>query len=108
MFIEIDVVEFTDNDIPYTTIMVNLRSIIHIQPIGKRHRDQYTAGREAAKEKQLLDPNIIVSPIEDLPNSGAVMYLLGGHQAPVYYTVTPYTDIKEAILKLQGNKIETA
>ena len=104
MFIEVDVVEFADKEIPYTTVMVNLKYIMQLQPIGKKQRDQYAAAREAARHNQLTDPNVRVSPVEDLPNSGAVMYMMGGTQAPIYYTVTPYTEIRDTILKLQSTE----
>lgn len=104
MFIEVDVVEFTDREIPYTTVLVNLNAIAHVQPIGKRHRELYAIGRNNAIEKQLIDPNVMVSPIEHLPNSGAVLHVMGGHLAPTYYTVTPFSEIKDAILKFQKGK----
>jgi hypothetical protein len=105
MFIEIDVVEHNEADIPYTTIMINLSSIAQIQPINKRQREQYTISRNVAIEKQLTDPNVKVSSVEELPNSGAIMILHGGHQ--VYHTVTPYAEIRDAILKLQGSNTTT-
>ena len=99
MFIEVDVVEFNDKDIPYTTIMLNMNSIAQFQPIAKRHREAYTAGRDAAIQKQLTDPNIRVSSVEELPSSGAIMSVAG---AAVLYTVTPYTKVRDLILSLQG------
>jgi len=101
MFIEVDVVEFNDKDIPYTTIMLNMNSIAQFQPIAKRHRDAYAAGRAMAIEKASTDPSIRVSAVEELPSSGAVMQLVG--QA-VIYTVTPYADVRDAILKLQSKE----
>ena len=99
MFIEVDVVEFNDKDIPYTTIMLNMNSIAQFPPIAKRHREAYTAGREVAIQKQLTDPNVRVSSVEELPSSGAIMSVAG---AAVLYTVTPYTEIRDTILKSQG------
>lgn len=100
MFIEVDVVEFNDKDIPYITIMLNMNSIAQFQPIAKRHREAYTAGRDAAIQKQLTDPNVRVSAIEELPNSGAIMLIAGNPS--VLYTVTPYSEVRDAILKLQN------
>lgn len=104
MFIEIDVVEFIDKDIPYTTIVLNMNSVASFQPIAKRHREAYTTGRNMAIEKSQTDPNVRVSPIEELPHNGAIMSMAG--QA-VLYTVTPFNDVKKAVLEAQGNSAAT-
>lgn len=104
MFIEVDVVEFTDKDIPYTTIMLNMNSVGQFQPIAKRHREAYTAGRNMAIEKSQTDPNVKVSAVEELPHNGAIMSLVGH---AVLYTVTPFADVKKAVLEAQGNSTAT-
>jgi hypothetical protein len=96
MFIEVDVVEFSDDSIPYRTVLLNTRSIIHVEPIAKKHHMQYEAGRNQAIINKETDSNVVVSPVESLPTKGAVMFVIG-HQV-CYYTITPYEEIKTNLL----------
>jgi hypothetical protein len=96
MFIEVDVVEFSDANIPYRTILLNARSITHIEPIAKKHHALYEAGRNQAIINKETDPNVVVSPVENLPPKGAMMFLIGN--SALYYTVTPYEQIRTYLL----------
>ncbi len=99
MFVEVDVVEFKDATIPYVSIMLNSRFIRQLEPIGKKHRDAYSKGREMAIEKQITDPNVLVSDVIDLPQQGALIFM---DDRSVYYTVTPFKEIRDSIRRLQS------
>jgi len=107
-FIEVDVVEFQDSGVPYTTIILNTHYIKQIQPIDNNHQSIYLKNQMARKEaredalrnKANGEKNIdvpFVSTVEELPNGGAVIYYLVPHDAN-YYTVTPYKEVRAKLL----------
>lgn len=100
MFIEVDVVEFADAEIPFRTVLVNT-SLLHIEPIAEKHRNSYTMGRNQSIERQKEEPSTFVSPVEHLPHNGAVLYILGAMHMPHYFTVTPYAEIRARVLGLK-------
>ena len=104
MFIEVDVVEFMDVNIPFRTVLVNA-GIMHIEPIAAKHRKVYEMSRNKAIEMKSENPDVFVSPVEHLPQSGAVIYMLGAMHAPHYFTVTPYAEIRARVLGIKTESV---
>jgi hypothetical protein len=107
-FIEVDVVEFQDGEVPYTTIILNTHYIKQLQPIDNNHQSIFLKNqvvRKQARDEALEaiasgEKNIdipVVSTVEELPHGGAVIYYLVPHGAN-YYTVTPYKEVRAKLL----------
>tara|TARA_S200002703_G_scaffold143328_2_gene136307 strand:- start:420 stop:761 length:342 start_codon:yes stop_codon:yes gene_type:complete len=105
MFLDLDVVDFSDNEVPFINVVVNASLVRQVQRIDSGVQDSYNRGREEAKERQLDDPNEKVSPITELPSQGAMIVMIAPHFG-TYYTVTPFEQVKEQFLGLgRGEKI---
>jgi hypothetical protein len=103
MFLDIDVVEFNDTAIPYRNILLNLSEVSHIEQTNNRHQEMYAAGRQRAIEDHEDDPSVPISPVVHLPQQGAMLVVRtpSGH-SHIYYTVTPFTDIRTQVLRLNN------
>ena len=103
MFLDIDVVEFNDSSVPFTSILLNSAMVRQVQPIDTNVQARYIEGRERALEDQQDDPSIKVSPVEALPSQGAMIIMLSP-QLGTYYTVTPYEDVKRQFMQRPQNQ----
>lgn len=95
MFIEIDVVEFTDVNVPYTTILLNAGTIRQAQPIDTNHRQSFKETRAQRLADKEDDPKVEVTGVEELPHGGGVLYLLSGG---VYYTVEDWASVRDKLM----------
>ena len=106
MFLDLDVVDFNDDNVPFVSILLNSALVRQVQPIDNTTQSHYTAGREKALEEQRDDPNVKVSPIMELPGQGAIIHMLSPHLG-TYYTVTPYPEVKRQFLVVGRNTGDT-
>ena len=101
MFLDVDVVEFTDDLIPYRNVLINVRNIAHIEAINSRHQAMYAANRERAQLEKEDNPSVQVSNVTELPSGGAMLLCNDGSgRSAVYYTVTTYSDVRTQVLRL--------
>jgi len=107
MFLDLDVVDFTDSDAPFISILLNGSLVRQVQPIDKGIQERYVESRNDAIEKQEDDPNVLVSDVEELPGQGAAIFMIAP-QLGVYYTVTPYAQVKEQFMELARRKKDKA
>lgn len=99
MFLDLDVVEFNDSSIPYTSVLLNISMVRQIQRITTRSQERYTRSREQAMVEKEDNPEVFVSDVTELPMHGAEIILLSP-QLGIYYTVTPYEDVRRQALEL--------
>jgi len=99
MFLDLDVVDFSDKEVPFINVVVNASLVRQVQRIDSGVQESYDRGREEAKERQLDDPAEKVSPITELPSQGAMIVMIAPHFG-TYYTVTPYDEVKKQFLGL--------
>lgn len=104
MFLDLDVVEFQDADVPFTNIILNSAMVRQVQRIDSNIQSRYLEGRERAIVDKEDDPNITVPTVEELPSQGAVIMMLSP-QLGSYYTVTPYEEVKRQLMNV-GRPLE--
>lgn len=93
MFLDIDVVEFNDASIPFTSILLNAAMVRQIQRVTTRTQERYAKHRAELIAQREDDPNVFVSDVEELPSGGAEVILISA-QLGVYYTVTPFEEVR--------------
>lgn len=102
MFVELDVVEFQDSEVPFTTILLNTAFVRQVQRIDNGIQSNYMTGRAKYAEDHKIDPienHRPPSPVTELPSGGAMIAMLYPHLG-TYYTVTPYQEVKNKFLEL--------
>tara|TARA_S200002703_G_scaffold79189_1_gene68173 strand:- start:299 stop:622 length:324 start_codon:yes stop_codon:yes gene_type:complete len=99
MFLDLDVVDFSDNEVPFINVVINASLVRQVQRIDSGVQESYERGREDAKDKQMDDPDVKVSPITELPSQGAMIVMIAPHFG-TYYTVTPFDEVKKQFLGL--------
>ena len=97
MFLDLDVVDFSDSDVPFINVIINGSLVRQVQRIDSGVQESYDRGREEAREKQLDDPEVKVSPVEELPSHGAMVVMIAPHFG-TYYTVTPFDEVKKQFM----------
>lgn len=99
MFLDLDVVEFNDSDVPFTNIILNSTFVRQVQRIDSNIQSRYLENREKSRIEHEDDKNVIVPVIDALPSQGAVLMLMSP-QMGSYYTVTPYEEVKRQLMAI--------
>lgn len=121
MFIDLDVVEFQDADVPYTNVVLNAALIRQVQRIDngvqsrflqarKDHQEKYEQFQEDTTPYDQENPRERVMPpssVEELPSQGAMVVMVSPHFG-TYYTVTPFEEVKKRLLAIGSGVVEEA
>jgi hypothetical protein len=113
MFLDLDIVEFQDANVPYTNIVLNAGLVRQVQRIDngvqsrfmesrKDHQERYEEFLKDATPYEQEDPQKKILPpssVKELPSQGAVIYMVAPHFG-TYYTVTPYEEVKAQMLSI--------
>lgn len=94
MFLKLDTICFHIKNAPYNTVHININAISVIEKITAIHQEFYKKNKY---HPEVIENNKFLP--EELPQNGAVIYLVGNVTTPLY-TVTPYKKIIETVASL--------
>ncbi len=103
-FIEINVIDFQEITLPYTTVTINTNFLVHMEPIAPKHRQSFKKQREMSIERNKKDPDVFVTAFEELPEVGCVLMM---QTAGILYATTPYNEIKKLIKEASNDYWKT-